>query len=104
MKPELEALEDRITPTSVCEANATYQAEWAYVNNLIPQSAVTLTAVQSGNWSNPATWGGRLPTFNDLVYIPNGDTVNVDNTSATALAILNNGLLILHAAKTGSSS
>lgn len=93
MKPELELLEDRITPTAVCEATPTYQAECAYLDNLIPQSAITLRAVQSGNWSNPATWGGRLPTANDVVYIPNGDTVTVDSTNATALAILNNGLL-----------
>jgi hypothetical protein len=93
MKPELELLEDRITPTAVCEANPTYQAECAYLGNLIPQSAVTLTAMHSGNWSNAATWGGRTPTANDVVYIPHGDTVTVDNTSANALAVLNNGVL-----------
>jgi hypothetical protein len=93
MKPELETLEHRVTPTAVCEANPVYQAECAYLGNLIPTSAVTLTAVQSGNWSSAATWGGRTPTANDVVYIPYGDTVTVNNTGATALAVLNNGVL-----------
>uniref|UniRef100_UPI00321642D8 HYR domain-containing protein n=1 Tax=uncultured Draconibacterium sp. TaxID=1573823 RepID=UPI00321642D8 len=35
------------------------------------------TAV-SGNWSDPATWGGTVPTTTDNVIIPNGVTVVVD--------------------------
>lgn len=39
--------------------------------------AATLTAV-SGDWSNPATWGGVLPQSGDIVIIPEGVTVDVD--------------------------
>ncbi|MES2837104.1 MAG: T9SS type A sorting domain-containing protein [Bacteroidota bacterium] len=39
--------------------------------------AATLTAV-SGNWSDPATWGGVLPQSGDIVIIPEGITVDVD--------------------------
>ncbi len=93
MNLTVEGLENRIVPTAVCEANPTYQAECNYLDHLIPQTAITLTAAQSGNWSDPATWGGRTPTSNDVVYVPNGDTVTVDTTGANALAILNNGVL-----------
>ncbi|WP_299551739.1 G8 domain-containing protein [Seonamhaeicola sp.] len=36
------------------------------------------TAVQSGNWSSAATWGGSVPSDLDRVLIPNGITVTVD--------------------------
>lgn len=36
------------------------------------------TAVISGNWSNPTTWGGTIPQTNDRVVIPANITVTVD--------------------------
>jgi hypothetical protein len=43
----------------------------------------TLFAVTSGNWSNPATWGGTVPTTtNDVVINSLGVTVTVDIDSA----------------------
>src|SRR6478736_6289233 len=39
------------------------------------------TAVTSGNWSNPATWGGAAPTAtvsNENIIIPSGITVTLD--------------------------
>jgi PKD repeat protein len=41
----------------------------------------TLVAAQSGNWSNPATWGGRLPETGDIVAIGQGMTVFYDQVS-----------------------
>jgi PKD repeat protein len=41
----------------------------------------TLVAVQSGNWSDPATWGGRLPATDDVISINNGITILYDQVS-----------------------
>ena len=43
--------------------------------------ALPYTAVNSGNWSNPATWGGIVPPTNislDQITIPAGKTVTMD--------------------------
>jgi len=45
-------------------------------------SATVFTAVESGNFNNSTTWGGTVPSFNNLVdqiIIPSGITVNLDN-------------------------
>jgi hypothetical protein len=44
-------------------------------------NATLYTAVSSGNWRDPATWGGSVPPFmlmNDQIVIPSAFTVNVD--------------------------
>ncbi len=46
--------------------------------NLLPPGAETIAAVQSGPWSDPATWGGALPGPGDDVLIPAGVSVNYD--------------------------
>jgi hypothetical protein len=90
----LEHLELRITPTTVCSANPTYEAECNYLSNLIPASMITDTAVKSGNWSNPATWSNGVPGNGANVWIPNGIKVTVDGQEPGALhSILDNGLL-----------
>ncbi|WP_299125296.1 G8 domain-containing protein [uncultured Tenacibaculum sp.] len=38
----------------------------------------TITAINSGNWSNPNTWGGALPQNDDRILIPANITVTVD--------------------------
>ncbi|OJJ17846.1 hypothetical protein BKI52_28725 [marine bacterium AO1-C] len=38
----------------------------------------TITAIASGNWSSPLTWGGTLPQNDDRVLIPDGITITVD--------------------------
>ncbi|MFQ3578944.1 MAG: hypothetical protein SNJ71_02230 [Bacteroidales bacterium] len=45
-------------------------------SNLVSYSA-TITAVASGDWNVPATWGGTLPVNGDDVIIPAGITVTV---------------------------
>jgi fibronectin type 3 domain-containing protein len=47
-------------------------------------AGANLTAVTSGLWSNPATWGGRLPVIGDSVLIPSGKTVTLDIMTAAA--------------------
>src|SRR5581483_12279028 len=90
----LENLEARLTPTTICNANPTYQAECNYLDNLIPSSMINDTAVQSGNWSNPATWSNGVPDNGANVWIPNGTTVTVDSQEPGSLhSILDNGLL-----------
>lgn len=44
------------------------------------QSQTTFTSVQSGNYSDPATWGtATAPTSDDHVIISTGNTVSLDN-------------------------
>jgi hypothetical protein len=42
----------------------------------------TISTIQSGNWSNPATWGGKLPTPSDIPLISSGHIVTYDMASA----------------------
>jgi len=54
--------------------------------------AATRTASVSGNWSNPATWGGQpVPTADDDVIINNGVNVTVDIPNAYCLTLTING-------------
>lgn len=93
--------------------------------------AVTFTAIQNGNWSSAATWGGTAPSFNvlaDDVVIPSGINVTLDgdlvldgllaqlnvngqiNASGNESITLNDGLLTgsgqinVHSFEFGSSS
>ena len=61
-------------------------------------SAASFTSVQSGAWSDPATWGtgsqagastSRLPSSNDDVFIASGTTVIVDTTVNTLVNSVN---------------
>ncbi|HSE56940.1 MAG TPA: G8 domain-containing protein, partial [Candidatus Paceibacterota bacterium] len=47
----------------------------------------TITSVQSGNWSNPATWGGRVPGTADTVAILTHHTVVYDMDTATIAGV-----------------
>ena len=49
------------------------------------------TAVRSGNWSDPDTWGGAVPTSVDNVTIPSGVTVTVDAASVCADITIESG-------------
>lgn len=43
----------------------------------------TISTVQSGNWSDPTTWGGKLPGTSDTPLISSGHTVTYDLTTAS---------------------
>jgi len=45
---------------------------------LSPTSVVTITNSQSGTWSDPATWSGKVPGENNMVTIASGTTVTYD--------------------------
>lgn len=45
--------------------------------SLIPLSSVTHTAIQSGEWGNPDTWGGSLPGDDATLHIPPGVVVTI---------------------------
>ena len=48
----------------------------------------TITSVRSGRWSDPATWGGRIPKNTDAPVISAGNTVWADvNTTVTGLQV-----------------
>jgi hypothetical protein len=47
-----------------------------------------VTNVASGNWSNPATWGGSVPANTDDVTIADGTTVTIDQAvTANSLTV-----------------
>src|SRR5262245_11530834 len=52
-----------------------------------------LTSLQSGGWSNPATWGGQLPTANTVVRIAGPHTVTIDDTTPVAYTVSIDGRL-----------
>jgi hypothetical protein len=55
--------------------------------------AGNLTSVQSGNWSDSATWGGSVPSSADNVTIANGHTVTIDSSSALTVTVQSGGVL-----------
>ncbi|MBO9198815.1 T9SS type A sorting domain-containing protein [Niastella sp. MAH-29] len=42
----------------------------------------TISTVQSGNWSDPGTWGGKLPGASDTPLISSGHIINYDLATA----------------------
>ncbi|MEM7337234.1 MAG: G8 domain-containing protein [Actinomycetota bacterium] len=50
----------------------------AAVMSLVDVANATHTAVASGDWGAPATWGGDVPGTGSLVNIPAGVTVTID--------------------------
>lgn len=48
------------------------------VMRLVEPQAATNFATQSGNWSDPATWGGYVPTADARVVIGEGISVTID--------------------------
>lgn len=73
--------------------------------------AAVRTSVQSGNYSDPATWGGVAPAPNDDIVISTGHTVTLDvsatvkNVTIEAGAILDNSTFdLLGTSSTGLTS
>jgi hypothetical protein len=54
----------------------------------------TMTAVTSGNWSNPAVWSaGRVPTVSDVLVVEEGVEVVVDGLNAVTDRLVVHGTL-----------
>jgi G8 domain len=64
---------------------ASTESEAHIVAELAPDAQATHKAVTSGNWSNPATWGGGVPGSNGQVMIPSGIVVTVDQQIGATL-------------------
>lgn len=58
----------------------------------------TITSTRSGNWSDPATWGGRIPVSGDAVTISQGNTVFAD-VNATVTGMQVSGILFFEPSK-----
>jgi hypothetical protein len=43
----------------------------------------SISTVKSGNWSDPGTWGGKLPVSSDIPLISSGHIVTYDLTTAS---------------------
>jgi hypothetical protein len=84
VKLHLESLETRLVPCTMV-ADITMASDMAHMMDLVPAAQATITAVQSGNWSDTNTWGGKLPAANDNVYIPQGLAVTFDEAITPAL-------------------
>ena len=53
----------------------------------MPDSSLfTIRSINSGSWSDTATWGGRLPVEGDKVIISNGTSVTYDLQSSPVLS------------------
>ena len=61
------------------------EANWAKLANAVVMTFPALgemESVQSGSWTDPATWGGEVPTYEDDVVISAGHTISVDDVYA----------------------
>lgn len=78
---------------SFCQASAQHHFTTPFdsIPNACP--APTRTAVASGPWSNPATWGGTLPDITTDTLVPAGMTVTHDSLSAGARSLCLQGVL-----------
>ncbi len=63
-------------------------ADHQAVLNLVPVEAANRQVMQSGLWSNPATWGGTLPSAGQNLYVPAGKTLQVDVFNDSAYGTL----------------
>ncbi|MEZ0483503.1 S8 family serine peptidase [Fibrella aquatica] len=86
------------SPVSLSNASQTVYAQ-GLCAGMCPslRVAATLTyspmrSLQSGNWTNPATWTcGRIPTASDVVHIEAGHTVTVNQPGQAAKRVVDRG-------------
>ncbi|MBN2226150.1 MAG: dockerin type I repeat-containing protein [candidate division Zixibacteria bacterium] len=67
------------------------EANWAKLANAVIMTFPALgemTTAQSGSWTDPATWGGSIPTFEDDVVISAGHTISVDDIYAECHSVI----------------
>jgi G8 domain len=65
-------------------------ALWFVACGATPPAPITGSA--DGAWSNPATWGGKLPDGNSAVTIPAGKTITLDSSVAVRSITVNGTL------------
>jgi hypothetical protein len=96
-----EELESRLVLSATCPSDPLSQAECAYAiqtftptaANLAATQTTSLVAVKSGDWADPATWGGQLPTASTWVSIPKGIIVTIAETGDVARIVTDYGAL-----------
>ena len=66
-----------------------------------PVATGTISSVRSGNWSDPATWGGTLPSSTDTPVILASHNITFDlvTTAVKGLNVNNGGTLTFHPGK-----
>src|SRR5689334_1540354 len=71
-------------------------ASLAGFTTIAPAHAANFSAIQNGNWNDPATWGGAVPTAADDVTIPGAITVTITATTErnSGSTVYNNGTLV----------
>jgi hypothetical protein len=52
-----------------------------------------IVAAKLGAWSNPATWGGKVPADGDIVNIPEGKVITLDVATASLAGLQIDGSL-----------
>jgi hypothetical protein len=86
LEPRLVMSSSSVMGTGPIVGGSSMMSDDMAVLSLVPYSAVTSTAIRSGNWSDPNTWkGGVVPAAGANVLIPAGDTVTVDSQIQTSL-------------------
>ncbi|MEM7534391.1 MAG: hypothetical protein AAF639_19570, partial [Chloroflexota bacterium] len=88
------------TPTNTSTVTNTPTASSTPTATVTPTDTSTLTgttvqtAITSGAWSDPVTWGpSGIPTADDVVLIPEGFEISV-STAITVESLTNQGLLV----------
>ena len=61
-----------------------YSLEGSALQNAAGSNARVVEAIQSGDWTDPATWGGEVPGPNALVLIPENTAVVYDVAPGSA--------------------
>ena len=64
------------------------------------QAAATFTSAATGNWSDPATWGGSVPSPADNIIVAAGHTVTIDAIGQGAQSVTVAGTLTFGATPT----
>ncbi len=79
-----------VAAATVTHGTPAMQKEHEQLEALVPDSAATAVAKQSGSWFNPSTWvGGKIPGDKAKVLIGKGVSVSYDSKSDVRLFTLN---------------
>ena len=84
-----------LTSVSVAKKETSVSSALGCAPTKTLQLTGTVTSVKSGNWSDPATWGGKVPAATDTPLIASGHTVTVDQDLISVAGInINNGAIL----------